>query len=350
MENVADDVLHNILARLPIKPLLRYRCVSKNWNHIISYRCLIKSRPRQMILLPFTWPLVAIDANEPHHMVRLPHSPLDDEAKEWTQVFVVGTLNGIVLLALTNYKSLSCKLILYNPVTCASKIAVVMSLPLRSRPYVFGFGYGATKDDLKIVRFELCDQYRFDVFDLRTSSWSVKPRYIVRNFSFQDDAGMHVNGVLYWVTLRASYFGIFALNVRKMVFSDIKPPDGFGFDKRIEVPVLGSIGGCLCVANKVGSTRFDVWLMKEECSWMKTHSFNFDLERLDCFQAFIIPICISGNGKILIMIRCSSSTQLVIYDTSNDSYNTVNALPYDDDVNMNYKIVGFNYARSIEYT
>ncbi|XP_076957349.1 uncharacterized protein LOC143632813 [Bidens hawaiensis] len=220
-----------------------------------------------------------------------------------------------------------------------------------SRSYVFGFGYGATKDDLKIVKFEYRigdgSQYRFDVFDLRTSLWCVKPRYIIRDFSFQDDAGMHVNGDLYWVTLRASYFGIFALNVRKMVFSDIKPPDGFGFDKRIEVPVLGSIGGCLYVVNMVGSTGFEVWLMKEKCSWMKIHSFNFDLEKLNCSRAFI-PICIMCNGKILTMIRCS--TQLVIYDTSNDSYKTVNDLPYDDDVNMNYMIVGFSYARPIEYT
>ncbi|XP_076946910.1 putative F-box protein At1g50880 [Bidens hawaiensis] len=45
--------------------------------------------------------------------------------------------------------------------------------------------------------------------------------------------------------------------------------------RMIHVTLLGSIGGCLCVVNKVDSTRFDVWLMKEEWSWMKAHSFTF---------------------------------------------------------------------------
>ncbi|XP_076957340.1 putative F-box protein At3g16210 [Bidens hawaiensis] len=264
--HIADDVLHNILARLPGKPLLRFRCVSKHWNGLISDPYFMKSRSRRMILLQFTRPLVAIDVNEAHHAVELPHSPLEHE-EENTQVSIVGTLNGIVLLALIhNCKSLLIpsrfKLVLYNPLTCASRIVALMGRALvhDHHPYVFGFGYGATKDDIKIVRFEYFSnhpngpQYKFDVFDLKTCSWSTQPRDLTIESFLQSAPGTFLKGFLYWLTLSSS-FGILALNVNEMVFLNVKLPDELTY---VNETLLGSIGGCLCVANKVGSTRLDV--------------------------------------------------------------------------------------------
>ncbi|KAI3793447.1 hypothetical protein L1987_36066 [Smallanthus sonchifolius] len=84
MENVCDDVLYNILGRLPGKPLLRLRCVSKHWNCLISDPYFMKSRSRRMILLPFTRPrpLVVIDENvavkdKAHSMVGVHYPPLE---------------------------------------------------------------------------------------------------------------------------------------------------------------------------------------------------------------------------------------------------------------------------------
>ncbi|KAI3799716.1 hypothetical protein L1987_35015 [Smallanthus sonchifolius] len=184
MENVCDDVLYSILGRLPGKPLLRLRCVSNRWNALISDPYFMKSRSRRMILLPYTRPLVAIDEKVPvkdkaHSMVGI-HYPLEKSMV----VSIVGTFNGIVLLALTDfYKSLRCELVLYNPLTCASNKLLVMD-PLYQTSFVFGFA------DLKIVRFEVFNDsmYRCDAFDLKTSSWSSRPLYLIRDFRFGGDA------------------------------------------------------------------------------------------------------------------------------------------------------------------
>ncbi|XP_076957329.1 F-box protein CPR1-like [Bidens hawaiensis] len=361
MANVGDDILHNILARLPGKPLLRFRCVSKHWNGLISNPYFMKSRSRRMMLLPFTRPLVAIDVNDAQHMVRLLPSPLDDE-DECTKVSIVGTLNGIVLLVLTNRKSSRCKLILYNPFTCESKIALVIGPPLPSRPDVFGFGYGATKDDLKIVGFRICRDvpddlmYTCSVFDLKTSSWCAQSQYLTTKFYFHGDAGTFLNGVLHWVTKPSNWipfrgvslnFEILTLNVKEMVFSNIKLPDGL---KYMEGDHLGSIGGCLCLINYVDHLRFDVWLMKE-CSWTKAHSFKLPFQ----IKHFSYPVCILGNGKLIFK---NTSFQYVICDIFKDSYTTLDDLPILGDVkginlqsysNMVNKIYHINDIRSIEY-
>ncbi|KAJ0811079.1 putative F-box domain-containing protein [Helianthus annuus] len=356
MANVCDDVLHNILARLPGKPLLRFRCVSKHWNGLISDPYFMKSRSRRMILLKLTRSLVVVDDTE---AVKLLHSPLEHE-EEGTRVSMVGALNGIVLLALIYCKSLRYKLVLYNPLTCASKILVVMGPPSipypdrQNRPYVFGFGYGATKDDLKILRLEnvsypqpVGSHYcKYDVFDLKTCSWS-KRRDLAIKSDFHNVPGTFLNGFLYWLTF-SSRFGILALNVKDMVFSNIKLPDEIA---HVQATLLGSIGGCLCVTNKAkvgyNNRSFNLWLMKEEGSWMKAHSFTFSLE-----TSYFFPTCILGYGQILLQ---SSSNQFVIYDTSNESHKTINGLPTLkgietlSDFDITYMLYCFQDQCSIEY-
>ncbi|XP_076936755.1 uncharacterized protein LOC143604038, partial [Bidens hawaiensis] len=220
--DVGDDVLHNVLARLPGMPLLGFQCVSKHWNRVISDPYFMKSRSRRMILLPIPRPLAVIDDNVPaedeaHSTVRIPSLLEYHEKVDHTQ-----SLNPCI------------------KVTCG-----YASAETTSPPCMIGFGYGATEDDLKLVRFD-------------------KPDHPNR-FCF-----------LYWLTTRF----IMALNVKEMVFSNIElPSESIGaLEDWLAGLSFGSIGGCLCVINKIGTVRFDVWLMKEECSWTKAHSFTFGLE------------------------------------------------------------------------
>ncbi|KAK9061337.1 hypothetical protein SSX86_018517 [Deinandra increscens subsp. villosa] len=322
--DIGDDVLRNILSRLPGKPLLRFRRVSKHWNRLISDPCFMKSRSRRKILFPYPQPLVVIDDDK--GLIRIRSPP---QQRQGHEVFIVGTFNGIVLLALCDPKSslISCQLILYNPLTCASKVLAVIEPPCpniyNDFPYVFGFGYGKTTHDLKIVRFEVEPDhnlgYKWDVFDLRTSSWSTPPQYMKFDFYFQANVGVFLNSFLYWATRYIREGArILALNVKEMVYSKIKLPDGVhGYWL-----LLGSIRGCLSIISDIDYTRYQVWLMKEECdesSWVKAHSFTYDLG--SSWYVTFLPICVSANGNILMV---DMSVRLAIYDVSKDSYKCAN--------------------------
>ncbi|KAK1409253.1 hypothetical protein QVD17_35779 [Tagetes erecta] len=360
---ICDDVVRNILVRLPGRALLRSRCACKHWNDLISDPCFMKSRSRPMILFPFIQPMALIDDNVPaqdktHSIVRNGSRSPQVQERE-TDFGIVGTLNGIVLLTLTQYPhSDCCELILYNPLTCASNMLLSMepSSEVAFPSRVFGLFYAANKDDLKIVRLEVRENpnrltYICDVFDIKTSSWSTSPQHLERDFHFLSHAATFLNGFLYWSTSskELSCFGILVFNVNKMVFSKLEIPNG---DECAD-PLLGSLDGCLCMVNcKIGSIRFDVWLMKQDqCSWMKAHSFTFGLEP----NSFNL-ICILGNGKILMI---NDALQLVIYDTSKHSYKTLNGLTRDDDYNWRHLDFdpttrdkgssNFRYIHSIEY-
>ncbi|KAK9061425.1 hypothetical protein SSX86_018606 [Deinandra increscens subsp. villosa] len=343
---IGDDVLYNILSRLPGKPLLRFRCVSKHWNRLISDPYLMKMRSRRMIILPFPRPLVAID-DKAHSMVRI-RSPIDHQEED-TRLSLVGTLNnGIVLLSFYD-TDLRCHMILYNPLTCESKTLVVMDSISHNNhraPYALGFG------DLKIVRLEFFDypgriRYKWDVFDLRTSSWST-PQYLETIFLLTAGfVGVFVNGFLYWSTLAT----ILAFNVKDMVFSEIRLPRGVD---NYMGHLLGSLDGCLCMVTKIGLYRFSVWLWKLEqhsWKWKKAYSFAF-APKGNVFY----PIGVLANGRILIT---NSSLELVIYDASTYStYMALNDLANPDDIErvcevFNLRLIDefnhFNDIRPMEY-
>ncbi|XP_076943331.1 F-box/kelch-repeat protein At3g06240-like [Bidens hawaiensis] len=207
------------------------------------------------------------------------------EYQEGTDVSVVGTFDGVVLLSLTN-------------------------------------------------RELLRSAQKWDVFDLKTSLWSTQPQYL-ENTYFLGDMGVFINGFLYWGIVH----GILALDVREMVFSKIKLP----VEVRDLFHVLGSIDGRLCVMKYVNITTFHLWFMKDDRSWMRTHSLTFNLDSGNEWRRMLYPICILDNGKILM---ANNLVQFAIYDTSTHSNKTLNGL---DDVKWRDNSFVFEDNRAREY-
>ncbi|GJS83913.1 F-box domain containing protein [Tanacetum coccineum] len=146
-----DDIVRNILAWLPAKPLLRFQGVSKYWNNMLKEPYFMKLRSRRTIILPLREALTLIDDNVPTddtpHLVLKRCCPLENLWRINAIVWVIRTFNGIVLLA---YRSTT--MILYNPFTGASK--KLPCPPISCTRPGYGFGYGASPDDLKIVRLK----------------------------------------------------------------------------------------------------------------------------------------------------------------------------------------------------
>ncbi|KAI3783628.1 hypothetical protein L1987_42714 [Smallanthus sonchifolius] len=264
---------------------------------------ITKSRSRRMILLPFK-PLQAID-NTVHSIFKLPSSLKNQESKH---VRLAGTLNGIVLLVLKD-------MILYNPLTGAFKI--VPNPPFESSSTSienYGFGYGTTPDDLKIVRLTSNNNKLYDdsrscnVFSLKKGSWSRKSWRLIQRCFIKDCAGTFVNGFLYWIAIRGHGCLIVALDVKEMVFSEIELPFFHSLDS------LGTSGGRLHAFGVI-SAEYELWVMDEhgkEKSWSKVLTLS-DLPDFD------IPLSIIDMGKI-VLLKIKDRKQVVIYDWLKDSY------------------------------
>ncbi|PWA90252.1 F-box domain-containing protein [Artemisia annua] len=302
-----DDIVRDILARLPAKPLLRFRGVSKYWNRMLREPCFMNLRSRRTIILPLSETLILIDDNVPTddtpHSVLKRFYPLANLRKINVIVRVIGTFNGIVLLGYMH------KMILYNPFTGATK-----KLPCPpgscTRPG-YGFGYGATPDDLKIVRF-VQSYHKCDVYSFKKNSWSSWStlQYNIRCIYFQHSVGTFVNGFLHWLAYDSPK--LIVLNVNDMVLSEMHGPVT---QNLTEVVLLGTINGCLCSVNYLDNVyAFELWVMKEysvEKSWSPIYSFRDDLNT---------PLCIFDNGRILMR----SDSELTINDHSRKTYKKLN--------------------------
>ncbi|GKD15100.1 putative F-box domain-containing protein [Tanacetum coccineum] len=317
--HISDHILYNILARLPAGSLFRFKCVSKHWNSLIKDPYLMKLRSCPRILLSYK-NLAAIDDNL--HVDGTTNSVVEVSSL-FGDVTIVGTFNGIVLLLLD--KDLHHQLILYNPFTRVSKMLPKLSYDF-FRIYTFGFGYGATMDDLKIVRlgfdwFKIFDDH-CDVFSFKKSSWEEVKLSNIHDIEYRNgDAGKFLKGFLYWIgSSKLDKVVIMALNVTNMVLSKIN-----SVQPSNEFFPLGTIDGCLCIIDESGDKGFDVWVMKEqgvESSWTKAWSVPLSI-RLEgyCFSK-LFPVCILDSGRILIMDIISY--QLIIYYTSNGSFKKLN--------------------------
>nr|XP_043616163.1 F-box/kelch-repeat protein At3g06240-like [Erigeron canadensis] len=216
--------------------------------------------------------------------------------KDARSVTVAGTTNGLVLLVLS-----SADMILYNPLT-----RVFKKVPPPLYIYenlAFGFGHGATQDDLKIVKLGVyhCDMsLSWGVFSVKNRTWSPMSESI-GHYEFSDYGSTFLNGFLYWRVLKDhSSALILALDIKEMTLLEIKVPAYTMFDDT----TMGTINGYLCLICPKGGSydEYQLLVMKDHGIWeprLKGCSAS-TLSRMNCdaFRA----MCILNVGKLLLRI------------------------------------------------
>nr|XP_043615570.1 F-box protein CPR1-like isoform X2 [Erigeron canadensis] len=307
IDDIPDAILCNIFSRLPAEPMGRCRCVSMHWNRLISDPSFMMSRSSRIF----------VSCSGPESSTPISISMLDESngsvthsdfsmfkeiptIKNWADrtIEFIGTFSGIIILSVRDYigwdselnSFMEERMILYNPFTGVYEIFQDPYSPLPGDALAYGFGYGATPDELKLIRlrnFKLSNRNydTCDVFNLKTRSWSQQE--LIQNSQLQMFAGTigtFLRGYLYWM----GSLNMVALNVDKMVFSKMQLPDS----AINQYNHLGTRQGCLwMITHTFDTTKYDVWVKNEQGVdnlWSKRCSFTLE--------------------------------QLIIYDTSKQSY------------------------------
>ncbi|XP_059450699.1 F-box/kelch-repeat protein At3g23880-like isoform X1 [Corylus avellana] len=294
IRDLPEDLSMEILSRLPVKSLMRCKCISKSWYALITNPSFI------------TMHLTSHNPNRRAAILRrgggLEHlrlSTLSNETlevsgnvdlsqlflDEVSKVSIFGPCNGILCFSGTLWKNRDghCdygRLVLWNPATRESKL--LPPFPRQSDLYFFsnlGFGFDPKTNDYKVVRimnfrFRHC---KVQVYHLSTNSWRVldsspNPSYFIHLPRFPS----YLNGVYYWwARVREDgYMGrqlLLSFDMSNEVFQEVLPPPSEGSCSE-DIAVINDSVTMILPCNSELKECIEIWVLNEcgvERTWTK---------------------------------------------------------------------------------
>ncbi|XP_074269811.1 F-box protein CPR1-like [Silene latifolia] len=364
-QTLPPDIISEIISRLPVKPLLRFKCVAKSWNSLINSPKFIKHHLNQQTLISDQFPQIIINSHKSLSVTSIDdqnpkilrfselNHPLNN-LPDHNAVEIDGTCNGVVCISPYDKKSLS----LYNPSTKTHRLLPPFAPSTKVKPYfhkidpnnfnlvVFGFGYDSDNDDYIVLRMIQNNEHReSSVYSLKNNSWNFVDDHTSIDYRIQILKGVLVNETLHFCAVKI--MGNYKLkriikcfNVKTRTFSLMEIPnivekfDKFDF-------IMSELGGCLCLL--VNHVNFDadadlcrklmcsdMWVKKEE-GWVRMFSVN-DPECIGASMQ-IKPVVYSKDGeRVLLQL---DGMVLVWYDLGSREFEkvTIHGLPLKDGKN-----------------
>ncbi|XP_026416313.1 F-box/kelch-repeat protein At3g23880-like [Papaver somniferum] len=330
MSRLPGDIMVDILARLPVKSILRFKCVCKSWCQLFDdikfckrhYDAQKKSNNPIKILACKGNVLYSIDAYNSilSGAVEIGDYPFYNknkyDKKYESALGIVGSCNGLVCIRPT--LDLFC---FWNPSTKQHKIVhKVQLLDENQTPLswcMYGFGYDLKTQDYKLVRFEsfydITRATQTKVYSLASNSWSTALHNIPYTIPCRaEQRPLYFNGALHWLTDDSKVLLSFDLGDET-----IREVPGPLFNNNSYRKYVDVLGGCLCITCIIPRDRGDVWVMKEYGvteSWSKVFTIP---QRAINFAHFRPMEYVRNREQILLSVRLKNtniSNVLVCYN------------------------------------
>ncbi|XVE81494.1 hypothetical protein DITRI_Ditri15bG0068900 [Diplodiscus trichospermus] len=315
-----QEMIAEILSYLPVKSLLRFRCVSRSWKSLITHPFFVKKHLKKIQNDPRytkTGVLISTGNTRTRNLFRIKSCSLNaiyqnpivnsTEIEYLSKIaprsnWIVGSCDGLICIAVQDI------VYLLNPTLRVSIRLPDSGLMRRGITYtVYGFGFDASMDDYKVVSVFCYQTKGFEgdldsivsVYSLKTNFWRR-----IQGFPFgvpSYEAGKYVDGSLVWAVCHrremAVSWKIVSLDLDQETYKEVFQPsygDGAGNI------TLGVLDGCLSVLCSYGRLHADVWVMREfgkRESWTKLVTVPYvpDHRSELCSK----PLFVSGSGEIL---------------------------------------------------
>ncbi|KAK6237948.1 hypothetical protein QUC31_003417 [Theobroma cacao] len=326
------DAVSSILSRLPLKSLLRFKSVSKEWYSLINDLYFIKLHHRQSVETKvniiikeirsdkfLSTNFDGINFNNPTTIDHsLKHLSGCDEGG--IDVLLFGSCNGLVCLIN------SMTIVLWNISTRDYKIILNKSWKERDAWWkisnFYGFGYDTINDDYKIVKVvqevdSLTDTLISEakIYSLKTNTWR-RGEEIPYYFCYPSVMGTFVCGALHWNAIKEKIWGyprsIIAFDVETENYGLIELLDNM--ENQTYDVVVGALQGCLCAIATHFNDTINIWMMKDygvKESWTMLYSFQGGIYSTPSLYG-LRPLTYSRNGDQLLLDR--NGLSLLWYD------------------------------------
>ncbi|XVE84698.1 hypothetical protein DITRI_Ditri17bG0034200 [Diplodiscus trichospermus] len=309
-----EDIIVNILCRLPVKYLIQLKCISKRWFSWISDPQFAKLHlaqskkngnfSSQMVLL-LTEPLdsVACEASgddlddesklivELEYPVVMKKTPDSDELVDgWLDLG--GSCDGFICAVFEQER-----IFLWNP-TIREALELAKLHPFDPKgTFSYGLGYNFSTDDYKVVRVArpsntvASNETEVEVLELKINVWR-RIQGLQSGIELQGQ-GIFLHEAIHWLAARETgqkkIYAIVAFDMVEEKFYELEPiPDN------IEESKQDFLGGGY-------ETVLEAWLLKEygiKSSWTKV--FSVDRETLHGYKYWENALCYTKTGEVVI--------------------------------------------------
>ncbi|XP_050283011.1 F-box/kelch-repeat protein At3g23880-like isoform X6 [Quercus robur] len=325
-----EEVVLQILCRLPVKSLIRFRCVSKLWNSLITTSAFIDSHLTQSLSLPSNSNKLIVsrgdfraidiyefkvdiyefihdgnnDSDSSFHQFQNVEFPLS-----FSYFKLIGSVNGLFCLCEKE------QIILWNP--CIRKF---ITLPKTNSAVINGFGFDARTNDYKVVSIAPKPRPLVEVYSLKDSAWrktsagdSLSP-----GIMFQCCNGAaFINGAVHFqVTDRINTRGlevcpfILSFDFGDEVFRMISLPESI-LRSQLQFEIFGFRGSLSLVCyTRMFSNSCSIWVMKEY-DVVKTWS---KLCTVDLCGVIRRVLGVRKNGHVIVEADLKTDAKLFSYD------------------------------------
>lgn len=304
MSDIPQEIIKDILSRIPVKPLLRFRCVSKSWRSLIDSEDFIKLHLHHCYKTNSNRTLL-VDSTQLFYVDLDSFERLDTGNKRFEPHSVVGSCNGLVLIV-----SKFDNIVLWNPSTRnlnklpTTPLECFTSFKAKYVKELYALGYDSKHDDYKVVRVvqasvrvdSECLFSETKIYSLKANSWKK-----VEDFPYMlphsKRWGVYLNDALHTV-------------VKQSHKSEVIMAFDLGKEEHYEVPMpkfsrgLASVevmGGCLTAVVPGKKKSSEIWLMKEygvKDSWIKLLCFNPPIPE-PCIN--LCPLAYSKRGDEVLL-------------------------------------------------
>ncbi|XP_027124074.1 F-box/kelch-repeat protein At3g06240-like [Coffea arabica] len=333
--NVPQELIIDVLLRLPAKSVGKFRSVSKSWRSLLSDPVFIKAHLDLHLHHSQKFILSSSPPTEKSTLSTLSFNPTgsadnDGVSKKLTLLenkltgaTIIGSCNGLVIVSKFKRRSPDTKYYLINPTTM--ELVGIPANPLApwARRGGIALGYDRSNDDYKIVMFFGSDKVNndayLDVFSLRSGTWR---RIDVLCDRPADVKGVFLNGAVHWLG-ECDGSLIMSCDLSSEEFKPLpgpsSPPEDSFFDR------IAVFGGCLAVVAFTGySTKvsmmnrgfyMDVWMMKEygvQESWTK---YRPNTHPNTCLS---LPVCLLGDDDLVLHVH-QSLHKLVVHSLTGET-------------------------------
>ncbi|XP_074269825.1 F-box protein CPR1-like [Silene latifolia] len=321
------ELITEILTKLPVKSLHRFKCVSKSWNSIITSSKFIKQHLHQTLIsntntnthiIISTNSIVSSAISTVKFRFHIVNHPLDHLPNR-SPGNITGSVHGVFLLVDSSTKTLCLfnpsnktqRLVPHSPsrkpASPSPKLAFVFKLV-----EVFGFGYDDNTDDYKVVRLAQWELFGYfdreaSVYSMRNDSWeSVNDETV--SYTLQETSAIAVDSTLWFVMISNNSDSVLkCFDLRTNTFWLVDFPELDRDSGKNIFMTLRSLRDCVCLLvsyrnkNRV-FLHADVWEMNES-KWVKLFKIRKNEIRERCM--FLRLVTYSKDMKsVLIEVDC----------------------------------------------